>query len=478
MQNLRSAWLGMALLGGLLFSAGCYRELDFSKIECDVNAKSSCPSGYQCSAGLCVKASDGADAAATEGGAPGSADLRIVDQVVGGIDVPNVETAGGTDAPPAIETAATVDTMAAPDLRVPVADAVNDRLQDMIITIDVPAEVSSTPDGMTDGVSDSLSDVLLDSASGDSRASADLADVLSSDAVIIETEIRTIESFKIPTSDVVPTEIVRGPDDNLWFAEYNTKSIGRVTLSGQIKEFPTPSGAYKLVAGEDKNLWYTSADGLSVGRFNPTTAEVVEFPVPTGSEARWITAGPDGNLWFTDTTNDQIGKMTISGSVTLYPVESTPRGIVKGMDGNLWYGGYKGIGRIGTDGRYKLFPAPPTSAQWAAEAITVGGDGRLWFTFDEPPGEVGAMTTSGDVSEYPINQTPTVLPFSHSIVGGPDGNIWFADSDGIVRITPTGKVTMFILPSEMGSADYLTVGADGYIWFTDMTANKIGHMRI
>jgi len=474
MQDLRSLRLGMALLGGLLLWAGCYRELDFTKIECDVNAKSSsCPDGYQCSAGLCAKASGAADAATTEGGDPGSVDLRIVDQTVGGIDTPENETRGGTDGPP-VETAATVDAMVVSDLTVLVADAASDRPQDLTVKLDVPADVAAdlfaTPDGVTDAVPDDLV--------SDSRIFGDAADLPSTDAVVIETETRTIESFRIPTSDVVPTAIVLGPDDNLWFAEYKTTNIGRVTLSGQIKEFSTPSGAYKLVAGEDKNLWYTSADGLTIGRFNPNTAEVVEFPVPTGSYAEWIAAGPDGNLWFTDTTNDQIGKMTTSGSVVLYPVESAPRGIVKGMDGNLWYGGDKGIGRLGTDGRYKLFPSPQVSGQFAAEAITVGGDGRLWFTLDEPPGQVGAMTTSGDITVYPINSMPSVLPRSHSIVGGPDGNVWFVDTDGVVRITPTGKLTIFTLPPEMSSADYLTVGADGYIWFTDMTANKIGHMRI
>jgi len=87
------------------------------------------------------------------------------------------------------------------------------------------------------------------------------------------------------------------------------------------------------------------------------------------------------------------------------------------------------------------------------------------------------MTTTGQFSEYSTNLS-TSLSFSHSIVGGPDGNVWFANSHGVMRITPAGQLTFFPLPSNMSYVGYLTVGADGYIWFTDMDTNRIGRMRI
>jgi streptogramin lyase len=56
-----------------------------------------------------------------------------------------------------------------------------------------------------------------------------------------------------------------------------------------------------------------------------------------------IAAGPDGNVWFTESDYQVIGKITPSGSATIYPVTSTdtygyaervkPTQIVSGSDG-------------------------------------------------------------------------------------------------------------------------------------------------
>src|SRR5579871_1405222 len=48
--------------------------------------------------------------------------------------------------------------------------------------------------------------------------------------------------------------------------------------------------------------------------------KITEFPVSSGKNLQAITVGPDGNLWFTDSNGNQIGRMTPSGTVTLYPI--------------------------------------------------------------------------------------------------------------------------------------------------------------
>jgi streptogramin lyase len=335
--------------------------------------------------------------------------------------------------------------------------------EDLLIVIDVANDVPFTDAAV------------LDSSLPDTRP--DVADA-TPDAPVILTEIRTIESFRIPTADVVPTSIISGPDGNLWFAEYKTKNIGRVSPTGQIKEFPTPTGVNDLTVGSDKNIWYASADSGSIGRFNPTTAEVTEFTLSGIGKAGWITAGPDGNVWFTDYINGQIGKITTAGVISVYPIDAYPRGIVTGMDGNLWFACDKGVGRMSTDGRDTVFSPVSDGYHWSAGAITVGGDQRIWVTFEDRPGKVGAMSTSGVGTEYRMNLYSSSLPYSYSILPGPDGNVWFADADGLARITPSGVVTVFTMPDGLYAPDYLTIGPDGYIWFTDEKANRIGRMRI
>jgi len=72
-----------------------------------------------------------------------------------------------------------------------------------------------------------------------------------------------------------------------------------------------------------------------------------------------------------------------SGQVTIteYPLptgSNGPNGIAKGPDGNLWF--------------------------------------TVWFT-----GQIGRITTSGVVTEFPLSNTSAV------IAAGPDGNMWFTE---------------------------------------------------
>lgn len=456
----------MAAVSALLLatSTGCYDELDYNHIECDINSSGACPGGYVCNAGLCVKWTvNTPDAGVVDSGVAPTHDGPSAEQVVIGIDAPVGEVGPIVDVASSFDAPDTVDARAAIDSLQDSSRMADVGAEDLFGAIDVVNDVASTDTPVLDG---SLPDTRTDVADAAPEVPA------------ITTEIRTIESFRIPTADVVPTSIIAGPDGNLWFAEYKTKNIGRVTTAGQFKEFPTPSGADTLVAGPDNNIWYTSADGVSIGRFNPSTAEVTEFSLSGTALASWIAAGPDGNLWFTDYPNGQIGKMTTAGVVTMNLIDGYPMGIIKGTDGNLWYGCDRGIGRISTDGRDKVFSPVVNGSQWSAEVLTVGGDQRLWFTFGDRPGKVGAMSTAGEVTEYRMNLKPSELPYSQSIIAGTDGNVWFADSDGLVRITPAGVVTVFLMPDELSAPSYLTMGPDGYIWFTDQIANRIGRMRI
>jgi streptogramin lyase len=71
---------------------------------------------------------------------------------------------------------------------------------------------------------------------------------------------------------------------------------------------------------------------------------VTTFPVP--STPFFITSGPDGSLWFTLGETGQIGRITTSGTITEFSVStghgsktqnSGPLGITAGPDGNLWF---------------------------------------------------------------------------------------------------------------------------------------------
>jgi streptogramin lyase len=104
--------------------------------------------------------------------------------------------------------------------------------------------------------------------------------------------------------------------------------------------------------------------------------------------------------------------------------------------------------------------------------LALGSDGALWFTQDlsDNPNEaewvgvstVGRIAANGAVTLYPL------AAGAGDVALGPDGNLWFIQSDdgqgasALVSVTPTGQMTAHPLPpGAHGSA--LTVGPDGNI---------------
>ena len=66
----------------------------------------------------------------------------------------------------------------------------------------------------------------------------------------------------------------------------------------------------EIVAGPDGNLWFTDYSFNRIGRITPTGA-ITAFPLPIHNSNPWgIAAGPHGTLWFTEQGLDEIGRLT------------------------------------------------------------------------------------------------------------------------------------------------------------------------
>jgi streptogramin lyase len=111
--------------------------------------------------------------------------------------------------------------------------------------------------------------------------------------------------FATPTAISSPLGITAGPDGNMWFAQYNSGAIGRITPNGTITEFPLPAGAYEpsdVHGGPDGNVWFTalgSEGGVESGRVGRITPQGTFSLFVTEQDVQSLTLGPDGALWFT-----------------------------------------------------------------------------------------------------------------------------------------------------------------------------------
>lgn len=206
-----------------------------------------------------------------------------------------------------------------------------------------------------------------------------------------------------------------------------------------------------------------------------------------------VAAGPDGALWFTDNGPTSGGEPTGPGGIAqvstagrfgrqfTFPASlQGAAGIATGPDGRMWVTGGTDLGAMTTGGVFSTFT---TTA--ASQSITAGPDGRMWFTENQSgaPDMIGAITTSGTVTEYPVPNSVTANLMLGGIAAGRDGRLWFTettqDSNGnsvggrVAAITTSGTVSEFPLPANSVPGE-ITAGPDGALWFTQGTGDLNG----
>ena len=127
-----------------------------------------------------------------------------------------------------------------------------------------------------------------------------------------------------------PFDITAGPDGALWFT--GLAATGRINTSGPVPtcpipvpnpaactastpcfcEYPVPSAGlnlYSITAGPDGALWFTDWNSNEIGRIT-TSGLTNEYPIPTASSHPYgITTGPDGALWFAESFVNKIGQV-------------------------------------------------------------------------------------------------------------------------------------------------------------------------
>jgi len=145
--------------------------------------------------------------------------------------------------------------------------------------------------------------------------------------------------------------------------------------------------------------------------------------------------------------------------------------VTLGPDGKLWFtecGATSSIGRISPSDVGTPNPAVdhfPTAAGSCPIDITTGPDGALWFT--EFAGNIGRITTDGQLTEFPVAGAPHLF----GITKGPGDALWFianccGDAHGKVgRITTGGQVSLFPVRRGTSPAPGITTGPDGNLWF-------------
>jgi len=284
-----------------------------------------------------------------------------------------------------------------------------------------------------------------------------------------------------------PIPLTVGSDGNFWAWNSGMTEVTRMTPTGVVTAFPTALGFPETTPGHcvdahDGNIWCSNTGG-PILRMSVTTGASIVFDLPPNAGAMDLTLGPDGALWFTDFGLNQIGRMTLTGAVTEFPVPAAfiaPRSITVGPDNALWFTGDDAqVGRMDLAGggfRYYNLPEFPNNTVAAMSAIRTGPDGNLWLgiTPITGPPKMYRVSPSGQITGFVL---PNAADGVIDIVAGPDGAIWFTEESAsqIGRITTSGAITEYDLQPNSGPVG-IAVGWDGAIWFTEALTARIGRL--
>jgi virginiamycin B lyase len=311
-----------------------------------------------------------------------------------------------------------------------------------------------------------------------------------------------IDEYLLPNAGSQPAGITVGPDGALWFAEEGGNRIGRIdprqavngTANG-ITEYAIPpdpqfpnSQADQITLGPDGRLWFTEPGASRLSTIDPLNpgAGIASFSIPAPFARPEGIVSAYGALWFTEAATHQISRAAFSGgglAFTRIPTPtaaSHPSDITLGPDGRLWFteADANKIGALDpnnlTTGGIQEYNVPTPGSE--PTAITHVPGAGLWFT-ESTANQIGQISTSGGIVEYPAGSGGPSAP--SAIAAGSDGALWFTESDAntIGRITTAGVVTNhFPVPTPFSQPSDATSGPDGAIWFTEFAGNKIGRI--
>ncbi len=121
----------------------------------------------------------------------------------------------------------------------------------------------------------------------------------------------------------------------------------------------------------------------------------------------------------------------------------------------------------------EVFPVPtPASRPYT---ITAGPDGCLYFT-ESNGNKVARITPEGVITEFPV---PTPRSGPYGIATGADGGIWFTErfADQIGRLDPvTGHIDEYPVLTAFAQPWEIAAGPDGNLWFTEEDVAQIGRI--
>jgi virginiamycin B lyase len=287
-----------------------------------------------------------------------------------------------------------------------------------------------------------------------------------------------VTNANLANAGAQPAAIAAGPDGALWFCEYASGKVGRITtamsVTGEYGAFAHPQS----IASAGGALWIVENGGAGNVDRIATDGSVSVYPLATNTYPNGISAGRGNVLWFGSNEFDYVGTISTSGAYgathALPKANGYPDHSVRGPDGNQYFtlNGTGEIAKISQNGtNLRTYEEP--GGHGSPEDVASGPDGRVWFT-DPSKSTIFALSTSGQFQRYPV---PASVGLAGPLAFGPDGKLWFAGANGAGRLDPAdGTVAAFALV-EGGDPFGIALGPDGALYVTEFATGQISRLQ-
>ena len=213
-----------------------------------------------------------------------------------------------------------------------------------------------------------------------------------------------------------------------------------------MREYPLPAGAkpHSVTPDADGYMWYLGNRNGTVGKLDPSTGEIVEYPMPD-PDARDPHTGEfdqSGRFWFTLQHSNRVGRLNPeSGDIKLIELDrprSRPYGIKIDTNGDAWVACNGGpcLYHVHRDSMAATRIDLP-NVETTVRRLDIGEDGMIWYV-NSGAGRLGRYDPgNGSIKEWPSPSGPKSHPYAILIV---DGKVWYNESgkrpDALVRFDP------------------------------------------
>ncbi|MQA75360.1 MAG: hypothetical protein GEU88_13625 [Solirubrobacterales bacterium] len=138
------------------------------------------------------------------------------------------------------------------------------------------------------------------------------------------TSTGAVQNFHAGGEDLAIVSITTGPDGNLWYTKFKPGvAVGGIRSRGGEIVRMSPSGSptvfkpavtkdllpTQIIPGPDGALWFSTVGGL--GRIT-TDGRITEMNLPGGRVADSLAFGRDGAIWFTDARLNRISRIKVA----------------------------------------------------------------------------------------------------------------------------------------------------------------------